>query len=305
VKVEAPPSSEQATTVGALEGDPDGTAGDAPVGFDRPFLTKPIVLAPLIAVFAVFLLPVLALGTPPGQRLVERMIEAPLLARLEASAPAPFTLKVDDLNTHVGGATIRVDLEGAVLAAPGLSLTLDEMSVRVRYLDVLRRNLVPDRISIETARLDVDDLEPVRELSRRVQRPSASAFDSPDVASIDNFEALAPIDGDPEPDTVTPDMLASLRLDGLVNAFDTLDRALTDITIGDTWQSLESITVDQLVIAPRPDAGIPFLRNPDEFEVRIERENAREMIARVTTVERQEPLSLVVRHAESGAPEGP
>jgi hypothetical protein len=305
VKVEAPPSSEQAATVGALEGDPDGTAGDAPVGFDRPFLTKPLVLAPLIAVFAVFLLPVLALGTPPGQRLVERMIEAPLLARLEASAPAPFTLKVDDLNTHVGGATIRVDLEGAVLAAPGLSLTLDEMSVRVRYLDVLRRNLVPDRISIETARLDVDDLEPVRELSRRVQRPSASAFDSPDVASIDNFEALAPIDGDPEPDTVTPDMLASLRLDGLVNAFDTLDRALTDITIGDTWQSLESITVDQLVIAPRPDAGIPFLRNPDEFEVRIERENAREMIARVTTVERQEPLSLVVRHAESGAPEGP
>lgn len=301
VKVEAPSQSEHIAEedAGVIRLD------DASDVSNRWSKRRHAFVASLAVLALLLVLPVLALGTPPGQRLVERAIAAPLLARLEASAPAPFTLKVDELSTRVGGTTIRVDLVGAVLAAPGLSLTLDEMSVRVRYMDVLRRNLVPDRITVETARLEVNDLQPMRELSRRVQAPSASAFDSPDVASIDNFEALAPTALEQTEDVSTADLLASLRLDGLVNAFDALDRALTEITVGDTWQSLESITVDQLVIAPRPDAGVPFLRDPDDFQVTIDRENAREMIARVTTVDRARPLSLIVRHAESGAPEGP
>jgi hypothetical protein len=306
VKVEVPSQSERVAENGISQpvSDDENVHANGPVAPWGRVRKRALVAG--LAILALFLmLPVLALGTPPGQRLVEQAIAAPLLARLEASAPAPFTLTVDELTTHVGGATIRVDLVGAVLSAPGLSLSLDEMSVRVRYLDVLRRNLVPDRISVETAQLDVVDLEPMREFSRSIQRPSASAFDSPDVASFDNFEALAPATQSEEAEIATPDMLASLRLEGLVNAFDALDRALTDITVGDTWQSLESITVDQLVIVPRPDAGIPFLRNPDDFQVTIDRENAREMIARVTTTTRAEPLSLIVRHAESGAPEGP
>ncbi len=263
------------------------------------------ILVGIALLGCMLLLPFLALGTPPGQRMVERAIEAPLLARLEASAPQPFTLSVEDLQTRVGGSSLRVELVGAQLSAPGLSLVLDQVNVRVRYLDVLRRNLIPSRIEIATASLNVDDLAPVRELGMLDRSPAAPGFDSPIVAAIDDFEALAPERASPDAPAATPDMLSSLRLDGLLNVFDTFDQALTDITVGDTWQNLQSIVVERLELAPEPDAGIPFLRNPEDFQIRIERENAREMIARITSLKRADPMSLIVRHAESGAPEGP
>lgn len=282
---------------------------DAESGEERPSVKGQVrrraIFVSLTLLGFLLALPFIALGTPPGQRMVERAIEAPLLARLEASAPQPFTLSVDDLQTHVGGSSLRVELVGAELSAPGLSLVLDQVDVRVRYLDVLRRNLVPNRIEVATASLSVDDLGPVRQLGVLNLAPSAPRFDSPIVAAIDDFEALAPEQASPNSVPATPDMLSSFRLDGLLNAFDTFDQALTDITIGSTWQSLRSITVDQLELAPRPAARIPFLRSPEAFQITIERENAREMIARVTSLKRLDPMTLVVRHAESGVPEGP
>ncbi len=268
----------------------------------RRFAGRRSVVFGLVLLAVLGAVPLLVLGTPPGQRAVERLIEAPLLARLEASAPAPFVLDVDDLRTTVGGATLRVQLVGAVLSAPGLSLELEDVSVRVRYVDVLRRNLVPERIEIERVFASVDDLEPVRTLGQ-LGGGSGFGFQSRPVAAIDDFGALAP--DQPEGDTSPSDVLASLALDGLLNAFDALDQALTNITRGATWQSLQTISVGEVRIDPRAQSQVPLLRNPEPFTIAIERASSREMIARVTSLERNDPLSLIVRHAESSMPEGP
>lgn len=266
-------------------------------------VARPGVMAGLVALVLFGFLPLLALGTAPGQRLIERAIEAPLLARLEASAPAPFVLDVDDLRTTVGGSTLKVELVGTMLSAPGVSLALEDVSVRVRYIDVLRGNLVPERIEVTRAFLSVDDLSPVRDLGQRSGVLSGFGFQSAPVAAINDFSVLA------EEEAVTSgpygDVAASLALDGLLNAFDALDQALSDITLGATWRSLKRITVALVEIDPRPGSSVPLLRTPEPFEISIERANEHEMIARVTSLQRSEPLSLIVRHAETALPEGP
>ncbi|MFK7791652.1 MAG: hypothetical protein AB8B88_03170 [Devosiaceae bacterium] len=301
-----PQATEDAPTAGGL---PVASADKAiPNRRRRPVRAPVIGAAFFVIIFLLF--PFFALGTPPGQRLVERAIEAPLLARLEASAIAPFTLQVDELKTTVGGATLRVELVGAVLSAPGLSLALEDVSVRVRYLDVLQRNLVPERIEVARAFVSVDDLSPMREMGALATVFPGSGFQSDPVVAIDDFSALAGgIDADAPSDSTVQmaqaEILESLAMDGLVNAFDALDQALAGITVGATWQSLESITVERIEFDPRPQAGLPLLRQPEPFRLGIERETAREVVARLESINRVEPISLVVRHAESGAPQGP
>ncbi len=262
-------------------------------------LPGPFLLVPGIILLLIFLLPFAVVITPVGQRHVERLIEAPLLARLEAAAPAPFSLRVDSLRTRIGGATLQVDLVGAELAAPGLKLSLANTSVRLRYVDILRGNPIPDRITVQSARFEIDNLAPMRTFSAEAVAANAAAGVSPSSTQqgLESPDGVLGLD--------TPEVLASLQLDGLVNAFDALDQALTDITVGSTWQSLRSIDVEELSLAPRPNAGIPFLRNPDTFGIHISRQSSREMTARIETIKRANPITLIVRHAEAGAPQGP
>ncbi|MEM1284157.1 MAG: hypothetical protein AAGH43_02100 [Pseudomonadota bacterium] len=243
----------------------------------------------LIVVGLVIILPVAAILTPLGQRYVERAIEAPLLAALQGAQPGNLALDADALETRVRPSSIGVSLVGARLTGLGLTVELDEVDIRVRYIDVLRRNLAPRSIAVGEAR--VTPLEPAT-VSYRASATSAQTIDDVEVsaAQVAQTTGHAP---------------SSRRMDAFLESVTIVDQFLTDITLEPVWQSLRTINVANIIVEPNIDASMPLLRDPDPLTLAINRESQTEVVARLTTQGRPDPIRIVVRHAEEGVPEGP
>ena len=255
-----------------------------------------------VVVGLVVVLPVAAILTPVGQRFVEEAIEAPLLAQLEGAQPGNLVLDVEALETRVRPSSIGVSLIGARLTGLGLSVELDEVDVRVRYIDVLRRNLAPRNISVHEAR--------VAGIAQQDMSVAAGGAHSSDTATASRTDQR-PQQVETPPATVGVDAVdddrqpASHQMDTFLNAVTMVDRFLTDITLEPVWQSLRTIDIANVVIEPDPEARLPLLRDPDRFVLTIDRESPTEVVARLTTQDRPDPIRVVVRHAEEGVPEGP
>lgn len=262
-----------------------------------------LALSILLIVMAVLIVPALALLTPLGQRYIANAIEAPLLARLQAAVPEPFELNVQRLETRIRPSSIEVEFIGARLEAPGVALAIDEADVRVRYIDVFRQNPVPRTVRIGSVELSLNEpIDPALLTSddgeKELSPPTFfTIFGDPQA------EPSAPITAIAEPGG--PPAIASTRLNDFLAALDLMDRQLTSLTVDDTWQSMRTISIERINVLPQPDAPLPLLRETNIFTMQVTRESEREVIARLTTVARATPLSLSIRHAESGAPEGP
>lgn len=262
-----------------------------------------VALTVLLVVLVVLILPALALLTPLGQRYVANAIEAPLLARLQAAVPAPFELHVDRLETRIRPSSIEVEFIGARVEAPGVALEIDEADVRVRYVDVFRQNPVPRSVRIGSVEISLN--EPV-DPAFQITDENGKVRDPPTFFSI--FGDLQSEPRAPVTATVDPNILpenTSSRLDEFLAGLDLIDRQLASLTVDETWQSMRTITVERIDILPQPDASLPMLREANRLTLQVTRESEREVVARLTTIARPTPLSLTVRHAESGAPEGP
>lgn len=262
-----------------------------------------LAMSILLVVLAVLILPALALLTPLGQRYVADAIEAPLLARLQAAVPEPFELHVERLETRIKPSSIEVEFIGARLEAPGVALAIDEADVRVRYIDVFRQNPVPRTVRIGSVELSLNEpIDPALQ----------STGDGGKVLNPPTFFTIfgAPQAGPSAPTTATvnpdgPPANTSARLNEFLAGLDLIDRQLTSLTVDETWQSMRTISIERIDVLPQPDAPLPLLREPNILTLQVTRESEREVIARLTTVGRATPMSLSVRHAESGAPEGP
>lgn len=262
-----------------------------------------LALSILIVVMTVLIVPALALLTPLGQRYVANAIEAPLLARLQAAVPEPFELHVERLETRIKPSSVEVEFIGARLEAPGVALAIDEADVRVRYIDVLRQNPVPRTVRIGSVELSLNEpIDPAllsTDDGEKVLNPPSffTIFGAPQAQPSMPMTATVNPDG--------PPVSTSARLDEFLASLDLIDLQLTSLTVDETWQSMRSISVERINVLPQSDAPLPLLRETNTLTLQITRESEREVIARLTTIARPTPLSLTVRHAESGAPEGP
>jgi hypothetical protein len=262
-----------------------------------------LALSILLIVMLVLVLPALALLTPLGQRYVANAIEAPLLARLQAAVPEPFALHVERLETRIRPSSIEVEFIGARVEAPGVALAIDEADVRVRYIDVFRQNPVPRTVRIGSVEIS---------LSAPTDPGLQSADEAGDVSVAPTFFSIFG-DLQTEPSapataragTDQPVVETSARLDAFLANLDLIDRQLTSLTVDETWQSMRAIRVERIDVLPQRDAPLPLLRRANTLTLQVVRESEREVVARLTTVGRATPLSLSIRHAESGAPEGP
>lgn len=262
-----------------------------------------LALLVLLVVMVVLILPALTLLTPFGQRFVANAIERPLLTRLQEAVPAPFALHVERLQTRIRASSIEVEFIGARLEAPGVAVAIDEADVRVRYIDVFRQNPVPRTVRIGSMEISLDEpIDPALQ----------SADDLEDVANAPTFfsifgdlqsEPSAPATAAVDPGQ--PAVETSARLESFLSNLDLLDRQLTSLTVDETWQSMRAITVERIDVLPQQGAPLPLLRKANTLTLQVTRQSEREVVARLTTVGRASPLSLTVRHAESGAPEGP
>lgn len=262
-----------------------------------------LVLTILLVVITVLVFPALALLTPLGQRYVTNAIEAPLLARLQAAVPEPFELHVERLETRIKASSIEVEFIGARLEAPGVALAIDEAEVRVRYIDVLRQNPVPRTVRVGSVELSLN--EPIDPALQSAD-DSGKVLDPPTFFTIFGdlqSEPSAPITALVDPNGPPAD--TSTRLNAFLASLDLIDRQLTSLTVDETWQSMRTITVERIDVVPQHDAPLPLLRETNTLTLQVTRESEREVVARLTTVARATPLSLSIRHAQSGAPEGP
>eukprot|EP00752_Nemacystus_decipiens_P019129 g17185.t1 len=201
------------------------------------------------------------------------------------------------------GCRIEVEFIGGRLEAPGAALTIDEANVRVRYIDVFRQNPIPRTVRIGSVELSLN--EPVEEV------PDGGGDGEKELGPPTFFTIFGAPQVEPAPPTTArslpsePVVERSARLDGILAGVDLLDRQLTSLTVDDTWQSMRTISIERIDVLPQPDARLPFLREMNTLTLQVTRQSEREVIARLTTVGRSTPVSLSVRHAESGAPEGP
>lgn len=254
-------------------------------------------------------LPVLAVSTPIGQRLVERSIELPLLQRLQAAIPAPFMLEVGAFETRVRPSSLEVELSDVSLTGPGLSVDLDQMQVQIRYLDAANSNLVPRRITVDVLRVALTAIgdQPV------MAGEASLATSSPPAETGTTALPLTAVGGPDQPTSASDSaQLAALgietssqRLDAMLALLQVFDETLAHLTLDATWQSLRSATIGRIELAPDATSAVPILRDPPPLMLSITREDNTELIARFTGLGNNNPLSLVVRHAERGAPEGP
>lgn len=262
-----------------------------------------LALCILVVVLVVLVLPALAVLTPLGQRYVANAIEAPLLARLQEAVPAPFELHVERLETRIRPSSIEVEFIGARLEGPGVAVAIDEADVRVRYIDVFRQNPVPRTVRIGSVALSLN--EPIDPALQSTD-DGGKVLDPPSFFSI-----FGDLQAEPSAPTTAavnadgPPVHTSARLNEFLAGLDLMDRQLTSLTVDETWQSMRSISVERIDVLPQPDAPLPLLRETNVLTLEVTRESEREVVARLTTLARATPLSLFIRHAESGAPEGP
>lgn len=240
--------------------------------------------------FFALLLPALAVSTPMGQRFVAGWIEQPLLARLQQSVPAPLTLTIGDVETRVRPSYLEVTANDVQLDGEARLLSISTMDVRIRYMDVLRQNLVPRRITIDRLEADIAALGVAQ--SADISPAGQSALDASVGSEISDVES-------------TQDGVQSARLNAVLNALGGFDELAAQLTQGSLWAALQSITVETIELTALANSALPILRDPDVFTLSIQRESPVELVARLSSVGRDDPLRLVMRHAESGAPEGP
>ncbi|MEM6712895.1 MAG: hypothetical protein AAF590_11520 [Pseudomonadota bacterium] len=264
-----------------------------------------------VLLFVVTALPILAITTPPGQRLIENSIEAPILARLVTAVPPPFALTVDDLETRVGPTSIDVVLAGTNLSGPGLSVHLESITVSVDLWSVARGNVVPRSIAITDAVLALESGDTVSGSESNLQEAVGDAFRSA-FGAFDDLALSTPqepvsigfedLSSDAEP---PPDDARSKHFETVVSAADRLDHVLAELTTDETWLGLDAVTVDQLTVRPDPQSPFPVLREASQFEFELHRINAQTVEVHLEAVNRPDPFRIDVRHAEGDVPEGP
>ena len=255
------------------------------------------------ALFALFflllLLPVLVIATPFGQRLAAEAIERPLLARLTTAVPAPYRLTVDDLETTVRPSSVDVTFTGTQLTGGPIMARIDTFTVRVRYVDILRRTLVPRRLvaghlhlalgAADEAAFEADGAPPP------LVSPAPEAVAPAGLAAADADPVPVPADG----------VLRSARLDAFLGLIDRLDGALAHATLHPTWASLRDMRIERISLEPQPNSPVPLLRQPPEFALGLRRSGDAELSLTVNATTGDTPVRLLIRHAEEGAPEGP